>query len=705
MKRLSLLWKKFHKLHLGLYVLFSLAAYFGSSTAFIFERYSLIDIPLLKTEWRQVSEARARGGSYKPSAATAEKIFKPLAPGKPGGADGAIHYEARARSLDLSFLFLLLWLLPLYKYYFSKKPQDLARVERRIIHLPLVIFVLGWVLALQRFLGNLSAYSGLYGGVPGRVTVVFAVSAVLLGAFVSYLNLELTGLYVRGRIAGPFFKATDPYGLKHGFAINLTLRYALLIFSLGMVPLLLSLYFPVLSNLDVFTGLGPGGISKLLSSPDSLRVLLPVLVLAGLVALILVFQAASIALSRLNVQAPVSGLLRRMKAVAAGDLDCRTSVLYTDEFGQLKGHFNLMVDGLRERERRLEAARAEASRLESELAVSKATSDLAAQVAHDIRSPLAAMGAAARGLQLPVGQRELLENSARRIQEIADDLLRRYRAPSADYGEEKPRPCPLAALLEAALAEKRLQYKDRAGVKILFESGAGGARAVVEPKGFQRLVSNLVNNAVEAFDGGGTVTVTLSEGGGGVTVAVRDDGRGIPPELLPRLGQKGETHGKAGGTGLGLYHARASAEGWGGRLEIASAPGGGTTVSLVLPSVAVAAVRSTVLLDDDPLVHLNWKLAAKAAGAGLKAFETPGDFYSALGSLPKDTPIYIDSELGGGAKGEEIARDLHEKGYSDLTLATGHDAGAFGDLTWLKVTGKEPPFGGQQGGAADGHLL
>jgi len=210
---------------------------------------------------------------------------------------------------------------------------------------------------------------------------------------------------------------------------------------------------------------------------------------------------------------------------------------------------------------------------------------------------------------------------------------------------------------------------------------------------------------VEAFDGGGTVTVTLSEGGGGVTVAVRDDGRGIPPELLPRLGQKGETHGKAGGTGLGLYHARASAEGWGGRLEIASAPGGGTTVSLVLPSVAVAAVRSTVLLDDDPLVHLNWKLAAKAAGAGLKAFETPGDFYSALGSLPKDTPIYIDSELGGGAKGEEIARDLHEKGYSDLTLATGHDAGAFGDLTWLKVTGKEPPFGGQQGGAADGHLL
>jgi len=72
-----------------------------------------------------------------------------------------------------------------------------------------------------------------------------------------------------------------------------------------------------------------------------------------------------------------------------------------------------------------------ASRLESELAVSKATSDLAAQVAHDIRSPLAALGAAAKGLDIPAEQRKLMEGAVGRMQGIADDLLERYRAPGA----------------------------------------------------------------------------------------------------------------------------------------------------------------------------------------------------------------------------------------------------------------------------------
>lgn len=697
MKLLSALWKKFHKLHLGLYVLFGLAVAFGNFTSLFFERYSMIDLDLVKSEMQRFTDSHR---PYKFSQDTWMQIFKPvnLKEEEKPGPDGKTSKRkvSKEGGGDFYALVLLVWLWPLYKYYFSKKPQDLARIERRIINLPLLLFALGWAIALYGYFTKVMFYSAHYGPVTGKVNLVFAVSALLAGTFISYLNLELTGLYIRGRMAKPFFLENNPYGVKSGLSINLTLRYALMMFSLAMVPLLLSIYMPVYSNLDFFASLkalGENGADKRLTY-EHLRILAPVIVVGVLTAVIVIFQAVSIVLYRYNVHAPVSALLKRMRAVAAGDLDCRTSVLDTDEFGQLKGHFNLMVDGLRERERRLEAARTEASRLESELAISKATSDLAAQVAHDIRSPLAAMGAAARGLQLPAGQRELLERSAGRIQEIADDLLRRYRAPSADHGEEKPRPCQLAALLEAALAEKRLQYKDRAGVKIFFESAAAGARAVVEPKVFRRLASNLVNNAVEAFDAGGTVTVTLSAGAGGVTVAVRDDGRGIPPELLPRLGQKGETHGKAGGTGLGLYHARTCVEGWGGRLEIASAPGRGTTVSLWLPVAVAVEVRSAVLLDDDPLVHLNWRLAAKAAGAELKAFETPGDFYGALGSLPKDAPIYIDSELGGGARGEEIARDLHEKGYSDLTLATGHDAGAFAGLPWLKVTGKEPPFGG-----------
>jgi len=345
-----------------------------------------------------------------------------------------------------------------------------------------------------------------------------------------------------------------------------------------------------------------------------------------------------------------------------------------------------------------------ASRLESELAVSKATSDLAAQVAHDIRSPLAALGAAAKGLDLPAEQRKLMEGAVGRMQGIADDLLERYRAPGvitqsqaashrSQAGVNKASVCALSGLIEQVLAEKRMQYKDKPGLKIEFSGGSTEIQALVEPKEFQRLLSNLVNNSVEVFAGPGAVSVGLSVLDSKVLIEVKDNGKGIPPEILAKLGQKGETHGKAGGNGLGLYHARTTIEGWGGRFTIESEPGKGTIVLIELPrAVAQSANRMAVLLDDDMLVHMNWKLAAKTAGIELKAYKTPKDFASDIADLSKETPIYIDSELGNDIKGEDIAKDLHEKGFIDITMATGHGADKFTHLPWLKVAGKEPPF-------------
>lgn len=344
-----------------------------------------------------------------------------------------------------------------------------------------------------------------------------------------------------------------------------------------------------------------------------------------------------------------------------------------------------------------------ASRLESELAVSKATSDLAVQVAHDIRSPLAALGSAAKDPKIPEEQRKLMEGAVGRMQGIADDLLERYRAPGAitrsqaashgsQAGVNKATVCALSGLIEQVLAEKRLQYKDRPGVKIEF-SGADGVKASVEPKEFQRLMSNLVNNSIEALEGPGTVSVGLSIPDGRVLIEVKDNGKGIPPEILAKLGQKGETHGKAGGNGLGLYHARTTVESWGGSFKIGSEPGKGTAVVIELPRAAIQAVsRMAVLLDDDMLVHMNWRIAAKAAGVELKAYKTPADFAAAIETLSKDAPVYIDSELGNDIKGEDVAKDLHEKGFTDITMATGHGAHKFAHLPWLKAAGKEPPW-------------
>lgn len=328
-------------------------------------------------------------------------------------------------------------------------------------------------------------------------------------------------------------------------------------------------------------------------------------------------------------------------------------------------------------------------------AAANALIQISAQVAHDIKSPLAALGVAAKGLEsLPPEQRSLIDGAVNRMQGIADDLLQRYRAPSAASAISKLMVCPLGGIIEQVLAEKRLQHKEKTGVTIEFAGASNEINALVEPKELQRLLSNLINNSVEAFDTTGTVSVSLSVLDGRVLIEVKDTGKGIPAVILAKLGQKGETHGKAGGNGLGLYHARTTIEGWGGGFKIESEPGKGTTVAIELPrAIAQKAFnRSAVLLDDDMLVHMNWKIAAKAAGVEMKAYKTPEDFTACIADLPKDTPIYIDSDLGNDVKGENIANRLHEKGFSNLTMATGHSPEKFAHLPWLKVTGKEPPW-------------
>lgn len=353
MTKLYALWGKFHKLHLGLYVLFGLMVAFGNFTALFFERYSMIDLDLVKSEMRRATDSHS---SYRVSQSTWMQIFKPVnyTESEKPGPDGKIEKRTVKNdgNGDFYVLLLVVWLWPLYKYYFSKKPPDLARIEKRIINLPLVLFALGWVIALHGYFAKVASYSLHYGPATDKVKLVFAVSALLVGTFVSYLNLELTGLYIRGRIAKPFFLKNNPYGVRSGFAINLTLRYALMMFSLAMVPLLLSIYMPVYANLDFLAGLkalGETGAEKRLTY-EHLRILGPIIVVGVLTAVILVFQALSILLYRYNVHAPVSALVKRMKAVAAGDFDCKTSVLYADELGQLKGHFNQMLDGLVERD-------------------------------------------------------------------------------------------------------------------------------------------------------------------------------------------------------------------------------------------------------------------------------------------------------------------------------------------------------------------
>jgi len=497
---------------------------------------------------------------------------------------------------------------------------------------------------------------------------------------------------------------------------------------------------------------------------------------------------------------------------------------------------------------RMSVALSQAAQFES----SKAMSDMAAQVAHDIRSPLAALDAALKDTEeLPEKKRIMVRHAVNRIRDIANNLLEKNRqqaktgsaagSSAAATGEIQDTRL-LSSLIDPVVTEKRLQFESKPGITIDFElmRESYGLFAKIQPVEFRRIISNLVNNAVEVLGDKGRVSVGLAYSAEDIILTVADNGKGIPPEILAKLGQKGETHGKAGGSGLGLFHARSTVENWGGSLGIASEVGKGSTVTIKLPKaeapanfvpvLELAPGRPVVVLDDDATIHqvwqgrfdsarvkehdievlhfsepdklrewvkshkaetekaiclfdyeligfketglslaeelglcnrtisvtsryeekriideckrlkvrmipkglvslvpitiqksvakpeavpasgqvdailvdddkvarMAWELVAEAKGVKLVIFDNPADFLAQIGRFPKETPVYLDSELDddeeNGVKGENIAQDLHSKGYTNITLETGHMPEDFVHLPWLKVIDKTPPW-------------
>lgn len=332
--------------------------------------------------------------------------------------------------------------------------------------------------------------------------------------------------------------------------------------------------------------------------------------------------------------------------------------------------------------RRVERLRAESHRRLAELA---------AQVAHDVRSPLAALQALlGRMSGLPEDERALVRGAVDRIQGIAVDLLEKNRA---EAGPRPPAPTELSGLVARVLAEKRLQSPPTVMLDAPPPETELWGSAVAQD--LERVLANLIENSVQALSGKGRVVVRLEPTPETAVLVVEDDGPGIPAEILAKLGTRGATFGKSGGSGLGLFHARTTVEAWGGRLDIASSGGRGTTVRLSLPRVGKGGGPvGAVLIDDDPLVRVSWSVAAKRAGRDLKAYPDAASFLNDAPSVPKGTPIYIDSDLGGGQRGEAVASELYASGFREIFLETGHDPAEFAGAAYLKgVRGKEPPWG------------
>lgn len=247
-----------------------------------------------------------------------------------------------------------------------------------------------------------------------------------------------------------------------------------------------------------------------------------------------------------------------------------------------------------------------------------AVGKMASQLAHDIRSPLAALNILVKDAHsMPEEKRLMLKSAINRIQDIAHNILPKNKS----LQTEEPVSLKLMpTLIEGLVSEKRIQYRDRLGVEIDFKlsSGGYGSFARLVPSQFLRALSNLMDNSVEALTSKeGQVCVELSASKSWITVSVIDNGKGIPARYLSKVLESGFSYKKDGGSGLGLAFSKEVAESAGGHLEIESEEGQGSKISIRLPAAKAPSWflsglklmpnTKVVIIDDDVSIHQIWE--------------------------------------------------------------------------------------------------
>ena len=222
--------------------------------------------------------------------------------------------------------------------------------------------------------------------------------------------------------------------------------------------------------------------------------------------------------------------------------------------------------------------------------------DFVANVSHELKTPIGALSLLAETLAAEtdpdvVGRLSArIETESQRVGSIIEDLLDLSRIEG-----ESPDRVELLDLagLAAQVVERVLPIAEQRGISIRLEVGSG-AHLEASRNQMVSMMRNLVENAVKYSDDGGKVTVGLGSDDDGVRFEVADEGIGVPERDIERVFERFYRVDRArtretGGTGLGLSIVRNVVHAHGGRVDLSSTEGSGTTVLVRLPVGAAVA--------------------------------------------------------------------------------------------------------------------
>jgi two-component system, OmpR family, sensor histidine kinase MtrB len=311
---------------------------------------------------------------------------------------------------------------------------------------------------------------------------------------------------------------------------------------------------------------------------QTLDVVQRALVTAGLLLVILLGAVAWLVTRQ--VVSPVRVARRTAERLAAGRLEERMQVRGADDLARLAISFNQMASGLQRHIRRLE----ELSRLQRRFV---------SDVSHELRTPLTTVRMAADLLH---ESRDDYDPVARRSVELLQNELNRFEALLADLLEISRFDAGAAALELDDVDLRDIVNRVVEGSRALLEHGGGEVQlrlpdepvtAQVDQRRIERILRNLVGNAIEHSDGR-PIEIVAAVDDDAVAVGVRDHGVGFRPEeaemVFSRFWRADPARARTtGGTGLGLSIALEDARLHGGGLEAWGAPGEGAWFRLTLP--------------------------------------------------------------------------------------------------------------------------
>ncbi len=263
---------------------------------------------------------------------------------------------------------------------------------------------------------------------------------------------------------------------------------------------------------------------------------------------------------------------------------------------------------------------------------------LAAQVAHDIASPLYAMSIALPYCDtLPEDIRILLKQAISRISDISGHLLNHYKPNEKQINKDLP--TLVSMNLIEIVAEKKYEYKYNS-VQIKLDSNLENNFEFIklDSTSFKRMISNLINNAVESIvHKSGIINISFIATEKQVQIKIQDNGKGMSEELVNKIKNNiPVTEDKDKGHGVGFMQIRESLERGSGTLLISSQVNHGTEIMLTFPriekpnwiidTINLNSNDIVIVLDDDQSIHTAWdtKFLKEAPTVSLKHY-TLGD--------------------------------------------------------------------------------